>query len=574
MWQAPSRHHVFSVFHDGNAGHLWRGEVVSLMGEGIFGVGAIMWLMYLVGSPSAIVLAALALGLPYLLAGPLVVPLQNAKDPGRTLRWIGQIRALLALGLVPMHYHTILPVVYLLLFAVSLCGRLRVGARIAAVRVCLAPGELEHVSDDLHIGTVLATVLGPLLALVLFVALGDRILLVSVGAFIFFLINANSDGFLDPLPRTGRAFLLARPEADEYAARADQNEQNEEEEDADPEWLREELLPEWYQQGPQRIGQWAREARDGLALAGTSTRGLVAICILGLLALVGGGLSLIELYYLTTVLQQPIYYVAPLVAAEAGGAAFGLALIGSAGRRVAGPLLVVGVSGVGVALAGWALLPRLPLIFGVAFGLGAANAMAVSGARVLLGRDMGGRQRLAIATGEELVTSFCGLLGAPLFGLFYAGSALARPFARLARFFPGWPIVELLLGTGAGLIAAAVIAAVLLVRKPGGKARKRGQAGRGGAKRGRLPALGEEYGGWDDGASREWQSLDDASGEWDAADYHSDYGDDYGDSRQSRSMTGHGPATGYDSTYGPATGEYDDYGNTGYRQRAPRRPRR
>lgn len=254
---------------------------------------------------------------------------------------------MLALGLVPMHYRTILPVVYLLLFGVSLCGRLRAAGRVAALRVCLAPGELEHVSDDLQIGAGLATVLGPLLALVLFVGLGERILLVSIGAFIVFLISANSDGFLDPLPRTRRAFLLARPEAADYAANArdwerdDEEHDDEDDEDADPERLREERLPEWYQQGPQRPWQWIREVRDGLALTGASSGRTVALCGLGLLALVGGGLSVLEVFYLTDVLGQPAFYLGALVAAEAGGMALGLALVGGPDRRTAKPLLIV-----------------------------------------------------------------------------------------------------------------------------------------------------------------------------------------------------------------------------------------
>jgi hypothetical protein len=572
MWEAAPRHHLFSFFHDGNAGHLWRGEVVSLLGESLFGVGAIMWLMYLVGTPSAIVVAALAMSVPYLLAGPLAVPLQNSKDPGGALRWIGRIRAVLALGLVPMHYHTILPIVYLLLFGVSLCGRLRAGGRIAATHVCLAAGELEHVSDDLHVGSAIATVVGPLLALVLFVGLGERILLVSAVAFVLFLINANSDGFLDPLPPTRRAFLLARPEAADYAAHADDHGPEEDEEAADPERLREERLPEWYQQGPQRLGQWRREVRDGLALAGASTGGAIALCALGLLALVGGGLSVLEVFYLTDMLQQPAFYLAPLVAAEAGGAALGLALVGAAGRRSARPLTIAGMVIAGVMLAGLAIQSRLPVVFGIAFGLGVATAAAITGARLMLSAGASGRERLALATGEEFVTTLCCVLGAPLFGVFYVGSALAHPLAPLARYFPGWPIADLLLGTGAGLMVAAVLGGVLAVR-PLRSSRKGGRSRRGGLQRGRVPAVEDEDGGWGDGDSREWESAGYPSAEWRSAGYDAGYTGEYDASRELGSMTGYGPATGYESTYGPATSEYEDYGDTGYRPRGPGRPR-
>ena len=571
-WEATRRHHIFSLFHDGNAGHLWRGEVVSLLGEALLNVGVMIWLMFLVGSPGVIMLAALALGLPYLLAGPLAVPLQNSQDPGRVLRWIGQLRALLALGFVAMHYDTILPVVYLLLFGISLCGRLRAGGRIAAVRVCLAPGELERVSDDLHVGAALATVIGPLLATLLFVGLGERILLVSIGAFILFLINANSDGFLDPLAPERRAFLRARPEAAELAARADDAEHA----DIDPERLREEWLPEWYQQGPQRIGQWGREVRDGLALAGRSDVSQGALYGLGLLAFVGGGLSVLGVLYLTDYLQQPSFYYGPLVAAEAAGTALGLMLSGAAGRRTARPLLLGGVVGVGAMLVGLALLPRMPVIYALVFGLGIANAAAVTGARALLAQGATGRQRLAQASGEEFVIALCGVLGAPIFALFYVGSALARPLAPVARFFPGWPMGELLLGTGVGVAVAALVGAVWMARKPRSSAARSRQGARRAADRGRgrLPSLRhdedeayDENGTWREGESGAWASAEYPSAEWERAEYNADYDEEYADSRESRSLTGYGPRTGYEPAYGPETGEYEDYGDTNYRPR-------
>src|SRR5262249_23915014 len=58
-------HHGFAIFHDGNAGHLWRGEVASLFGEAILGAGVVMWLAHLTGSPFAVALGVAALGLPW-----------------------------------------------------------------------------------------------------------------------------------------------------------------------------------------------------------------------------------------------------------------------------------------------------------------------------------------------------------------------------------------------------------------------------------------------------------------------------------------------------------------------------
>ncbi|HLY30123.1 MAG TPA: hypothetical protein VKQ36_03790, partial [Ktedonobacterales bacterium] len=201
------KRHGFALFHDGNAGHLWRGEVASQFGDVILSVGVIMWLAYLTLSPWAVALAVATLGLPWLLAGPLAAPLQNVREPGNGLRWLGRLRALCAAGLIALHFYTFYPAIFALLFVVALSGRLREGLRVAATHTCLEPGEPELVSNDLYIGSAISAVLGPLLASVLFIGLGERILLIGVASAICYLLSSNSDGFLDALPEKRRAFL-------------------------------------------------------------------------------------------------------------------------------------------------------------------------------------------------------------------------------------------------------------------------------------------------------------------------------------------------------------------------------
>src|SRR5262249_36703060 len=123
--QVAHGHHIgIAIFHDGNPGHLWRGKIASLLGEAPLSAGGGMGRLNLIGTPISIALAVAALGLPFLLAGPLAARVENVRDPSTALKWIGRLRIVLALGLIVMHYHTILPVVYLLLFLVSYCGRL------------------------------------------------------------------------------------------------------------------------------------------------------------------------------------------------------------------------------------------------------------------------------------------------------------------------------------------------------------------------------------------------------------------------------------------------------------------
>ncbi|HEY7851173.1 MAG TPA: hypothetical protein VIC27_13975, partial [Ktedonobacterales bacterium] len=271
----------FALFHDGNVGHLWRGEVASLLGEGALSVGVIIWLAYLTASPFAVLAAVVALGLPWLLAGPLGATFENVREPRRLLSWIGRLRVVATLGVVAMHFLTVFPLLYLLIFVISMSGRLRQSLRVAAMRVCLAPGETELVANDLYVGAAVAAVLGPLLGSLLFLLLGDRIILVGLGAALFFLLAGNSDGFLDALPEQQRGFLQATPAIvapDEAtrddllrAARAEDDDgaslATDEEDDPDGQPLsqrqRELALPEWYQQGPLNAAQAMGDIRQG-----------------------------------------------------------------------------------------------------------------------------------------------------------------------------------------------------------------------------------------------------------------------------------------------------------------------
>lgn len=553
------KHIGFAIFHDGNPGHLWRGSVASALGEALLATGVVMWLAALTFSPQDVAFAVVAMGLPFLLAGPLAVRFENAADPGKSLKWIGRLRILLALALIAMHYHTILPVVYALLFLISLCGRLHDALRIAVIRTCLAPSELEHVANDMHIGASLAAVIGPLFATLCYVLLGERILLVSVAAATIFLVSLNSEGFLDPLPPSRRGFLLATPES---AGTQDEWEQprsfdlddaapDEDEQEADPEAVRELKLPAWYQQGPQKVGQALADIRAGFGLAGTTMASSIALWAVSALSLVGGGLSVLEVFYLGGRFGLPSLYLGALVACESGGLALGAMLAGS--TRAAGgwrPRFVCGIVGSGAALAVLAVAPMLTVALVASFALGLANALAVQGARQALLDGFDGIDQRALAASEAWVSALCGLAGALAFTAFYVGV----PRSPLI----GWPISDLFLFAGAGLVFSSVIFVVLISRKP---------------KAAKVAAS------TDDTASSTGLAGDDAGMGIEADDEESGYlpatgeQDAWGESRAG--WTGqygaqedeYAASYGYQGTgYGPAAGrgDYDEYDDGGY----------
>jgi hypothetical protein len=461
MQAVHQQHHRFAIFHDGNAGHLWRGEVASLVGEAILSAGVVMWLAYLTNSVFAVALGGAALGLPWLLAGPLGTKLRNVEEPGARLGWIGRLRILFALGLIPMHFFTIYPAVYGLLFAISLCGRLREHLRVAATRTCLAPGELERVSNDLHVGAALAAVVGPLMATLFFALVGERVLLVSAGTAICFLLGMNSDGFLDALPKNQRAFLLATPEPanpDHEWETADLGEFADDD-DVDSDIRRELRLPEWYQQGPERGLQAFAELRAGLGLAGGRQSSRWSLIALGTLALVGGGLAVLEVFLLGDRLGEPSFYLGPLLAAEGAGLALG-ALAG--GRDSGGggrTTWIVGMVGTGLAIVLLALSPLVQLTLTVALFMGLMNAIAVSGARRALQVGFTSIERRAITAAEVWIIALCGVVGALLFAVFYGGTAGLGPLSSLP--FAGWPLAVLLLGAGLSLALTGIIFGIL-----------------------------------------------------------------------------------------------------------------
>jgi hypothetical protein len=436
--------HGFAIFHDGNAGHFWRGEVFSNLGDAMLVTGLLLWIAQLTYSPQAIAITVVMFALPWVLAGPLAVPLQYVRRPGWALRHVGNARVFFTFGLVVIqliHYRGIFPsalypVLYLLIFAISLCGRLREALRVAATRTCLAPGDVELVANDLQIGAAVVAVVGPLLSALLFILLGERILLVAIGVAVIYFLSANSDSFLDVQPVWRRAFSLVTPESavEDDKLRAELLDAAQPDDrrvgaaaafgtggpEEDYELLVERALPEWYQMGPWSIGQALDDLRAGLGLAALANSSRTSLYVLGSLALIGGGLTVLEVFYVLYVLQVPIFYLAALLAAEGGGLALGGSM--AAGMVARGSwrfATVVGLLGIGIALGILALWPVVLVALPAALLLGAANAFAVMGARHGVRTGFSGPERRALTAAEGFITALCTIAGAGIFLYFY-----------------------------------------------------------------------------------------------------------------------------------------------------------
>ena len=525
----PPRHRVgFAIFHDGNPGHLWRGSVASTFGEAVISAGVIMWLATLAVPPLVIALAIASLGAPFVLAGPLAVRFEGAAEPGALLRWIGRLRIVFALALIPMQFRTVLPIVYLLLFAISFCGRLHNALRVAVIRTCLARGEPEQVANDMHIGSALAAVLGPLLGTLCFILVGERILLVTILAATIFLISFNSERFLDTLPPNQRDFLLATPEfamsGDEWSDALALNEDLSDPDEMGPEGRREHALPAWYQLGPSSAFQAIGEIRAGLSLAGVTQSSAVALWGLCALGIAGGGLAVLEVFYLVQTLSLPPFYLGPLLAAEGAGLACGALLSGGSMSAADGwhGRFLAGVGGSGIALLLLVLVPMLPLAVAIWFALGVCNALAVQAARQGLLSGASGIQRRALTAAENALVALCSVMGTLLLVICYGSDVLP---VHLPFSLAGLSVGELIVFIGGGLIVAAFVFALLLsMRSRAGKERTLDSSGR------RLPTLRDddeddylpaagEYDAWEESGAREWTSQRE-----DVDDFEASYG--------------------------------------------------
>ncbi|HEX9068531.1 MAG TPA: hypothetical protein VF807_07150 [Ktedonobacterales bacterium] len=477
----PARRGSFALFHDGNAGHFWRGELFSIIGEALLATGLIIWLADLTDSPGVIATVVAMYALPWIVAGPLASFFQKTDNPGPTLRFLGVARAVLAVGFIAMHFITIWPVLYLLVLGISLLGRLRQGMREAASRLCLAPGESAVVANDLHIGGAVASVGAPLLATLLYIALGERVILVAGVAALFFFLASNSDGFLDPLPPMKREFLLAT--VDDAVTSARQREEllaaassegllpsaRHRRDDSEDE--EERALPEWMQVIPSNPIQEIADIRLGLGLAGGRPWSRTSLLILAALSLVGSGIAVLEVFYLIYWVSVPALYLGPLVAAEAAGMALGATISTTVLRRGGWrTATVVGLATIGVGLILLANIPLIPLAFVAALVMGLGNALAVQGARLGARRGLAGPGQRAVTAAEGFITGLCGVAGAGIFAFIYAGPSILPTSLAGALSSPSlqnttgwWSLGEVLLGVGVALLLGAIISAIQLV---------------------------------------------------------------------------------------------------------------
>ncbi len=193
--------------------------------------------------------------------------------------------------------------------------------------------------------------------------------------------------------------------------------------------------------------------------------------------MVGGGFTVLEVFYVLYILPAPISVLGVLLAVEAGGMALGAVFAPS--REEWRPGVVIGMLGTGLGLVALATFQTVAIAVGACFLLGLMNALAVTGARRGLRAGFNGRAQRALTAGEGFITALCGVVGIGLFLFIYLGpAALPRVALALLGFlrFPAnwWSLPEVLLGTGVIMIVTSLIFAALLLVSGNGVVRQKG----------------------------------------------------------------------------------------------------
>jgi hypothetical protein len=166
------------------------------------------------------------------------------------------------------------------------------------------------------------------------------------------------------------------------------------------------------------------DIRAGVGLAGAQKQSASAMLTLLALALVGGGLSALEVFFIVQRLNLAPIYFGVVASLEASGMVLGAYFTSARGpAKKPARQMLTGLMLTGIALVIFALSPLWVISFVAALGMGIANAMAVTGARQALRTGRDGVERRAISAAENAYTAFASLLGAALFTGFYVGSS-------------------------------------------------------------------------------------------------------------------------------------------------------
>lgn len=394
----------------GNVARLWLSEFASTAGDIILGIGTLIWLLQLTRSIETVAVFLLVMAIPPVMVNLVQGFLAGFKDTRKLLTLLGFLRIGLAGSFVLMHFHTIIPVVMLLAFGLSLSSSLRSALRRGTIAHGITFRSRQVLASGDQLAAGILSVLAPAMTLLIYILNGERIIAIAIASVVCYFLAQFGETRVKPLPDK---VLYYRPEAEQTIQSVWNDEEDEE---SDAEVLSEEHKHAvWELVAPPNLRSALVDINDGMRFTGSTSHALTAFLLICLASMVGGAVSIYEVVYVGVNLHQVPAILGLLFTAAGLGAALASAIVVLL-RRGGRIFLSLGSVGIGILLI---MLPQytdIPRALGVIAILGAANVFTIRGGQIILMRHFPPVGQRAVASAISLFAAIMVLPGI-IFGI-------------------------------------------------------------------------------------------------------------------------------------------------------------
>jgi MFS family permease len=385
---------------------LWLKQSITALCDTLFSTTLIIWVSLRSNSPVAVGLALASLGIPYAVFGPFAEAATERWSRRRTMFVTDVVRALLTFFLCIAFLPVLSPnrglaLICLLCFFIGLMSRFSLAAQRSSITAVVRPKEHARGISRIQ-GTVgIMAIIGPILAAMLFLMLGDPTPLpgLIVAGFLL-LLSAGGAQAMDHRFTTKMQAVRVRRKRRAGDAGGEEVEQ------------------EGLAQNDEEI--WHPSVlRSGIADSFKGVRqvlqqrpfGTVAK-IVALVAFVGGIFNVLEVFFVSTYLGAPAPFLGLLVSANAAGFLLGSAWF----RQLDAHLMPIttftfAVLGMGLTTAGFIATRDLGFASLWAAAMGVTNGMILFAAQTTL-VETGERTYInRLFVGYETLTALWGIIG-------------------------------------------------------------------------------------------------------------------------------------------------------------------
>src|SRR5579883_915102 len=391
---------------------LWLKQSVTALCDALFMTTLLIWIGTRTNSPIALGLALVALGVPYALFGPFAEAATERWSRRRTMFVTDVVRGiltfLLCLSLLPVFTpRRALAVIYLLCFFIGVMTRFSAAAQRSALTAVVPPSEHPRGISRIQGSIAILSIFGPILAAICFLSLGQTPL---PGLFLTGFLLLLSAGGAQAMDRQFTAKVRAiQIRRRRRAMGADDTTMDDTAgEDVEPAEL-------W---SPSVLRSGITEGIKGIRLLLQQRPFASVAIIVALIALVGGILNVLEVFFVGSYLGTPGAYLGLIVGANAAGILLGSVWFGRLDAHLQPTTtFIYATLGMGLATAAFVTSRSLNIALLCTIAMGIANGMALLAAQTTL-VETGDRSHLPrLMVGYETQTALAGIVGTLLGGL-------------------------------------------------------------------------------------------------------------------------------------------------------------